>query len=449
MKKSMKNSIRVSVVLLAFLFTANAAFSQCKEVVWPTDGAQRAKAEESKVLYEDAKNAKQFKQALPPLNWLLKNVPNFHSSLYINAADIYDELAEKEKDPARKKVYVDSLMIVYDMRLKNCGDDPIVHNRKALSFLKFNINDQPAESLVILDETLKKNGNNVMDATIVPYFQTVRLNALKFKKMSDTEILERYDKLNEIIDAKIKKAQSEGKPADKYQKYKDDIDAILISMVKVDCDFVRTNLGPKFKQNPNDIGLAKKIFTFMLQGKCTDDPLWLEAAEAVHKDPNGTKDCGLAKNLGIIYMSKDDFDKAESFLKEAQGICTVGKDKAEVLLYMGTLAARKGNKNGARDLYRQAASTDSEIAKEAYEKIGDLYWNSGTDCAKKVNQADDRLVFLLAADYYQRAGNGKKAAMAKEAFPSREDIFLVNYQVGDSKKVECWINESTTIRTRD
>ena len=449
MKTSMKNSIGVSAFLLALLFSANSAFSQCSQVIWPTDGAQKAKAEESKVLYEDYKNAKQFKQALPPLNWLLANAPGFHSSLYINGADIYDELAEKEKDPARKKVYVDSLMIVYDMRLKYCGDDPVVHNRKALSFLKFNINDQPAESLQILDETLKKNGNNVMDATIVPYFQTVRLNVLKFKKISDTEILERYDKLNEIIDSKIKKAQSEGKNPDKYKKYKDDVDAILISMIKVDCDFVRTNLGPKFKQNPNDVGLAKKIFTFMLQGKCTDDPLWLEAAEAVHKDPNGTKDCGLAKNLGIIYMSKDDLEKAESFLKEAQGICTEGKDKGEVLLYMGSLAARRGNKNGARDLYRQAASTDSEIAKEAYEKIGDLYFNSGTECAKKVNQADDRLVFLLAADYYQRAGNSRKAAQAKEAFPSKEDIFLVNYQPGDTKKVECWINETTTIRTRD
>jgi tetratricopeptide (TPR) repeat protein len=445
----MKNSITASLISLAFLFSVNTAFSQCKEVVWPTDGAQKAKAEESKVLYEDAKNAKQFKQALAPLNWLLANVPNFHSSLYINAADIYDELAEKEKDPARKKVYVDSLMIVYDMRLKNCGDDPVVHNRKALSFIKFNINDQPAEALQILDETLKRNGNNVMDATLVPYFQTVRLNSLKFKKMTDTEILDRYDKLNQIIDSKIQKAQSEGKPVDKYKKYKDDIDAILISMVKVDCDFVRTNLAPKFKQNPNDIGLAKKIFSFMLQGKCTDDPLWLQAAETVYKDPSGSKDCGLAKNLGIIYISKDELDKGESFLKEAQSICTDAKDKAEVLLYMGSLAAKKGNKSGARDFFRQAASTDQDIAKDAYEKIGDLYWNSGKDCAKEVSHADDRLVFLLAADYYQRAGNSKKVAMAKEAFPSKEEIFEVNYQAGDSKKVECWINESTTIRTRD
>ena len=445
----MKNSIVAGALMAALLFTATGAIAQCKEVVWPTDGAMRAKAEESKVLYEDAKNSKQYKQAAAPLNWLLVNVPQFHSSLYINAADIYDELASAEKDPARKKVYVDSLMIVYDLRMKYCGDDPVVHNRKALSFLKFNINEQPEESLKILDETLQKNGNNVMDPTIVPYFQTVRLNVLKFKKMTDTEILDRYDKLNVIIDDKIKKAQSEGKPVDKYKKYKDDIDAILITMVKVDCDFVRNNLAPKFKQNPNDISLAKKIFSFMLQGKCTDDPLWLQAAETVYNDPNGQKDCGLAKNLGIIYMSKDELDKAEKFLKEAQTVCSDGQDKGEVLLSLGTLASRRGKKSEARELYRQAASADATVAKDAYEKIGDLYFNSAGECSKKINQADDRLVFLLAADYYQRAGNGKKAAMAKEAFPSKEDIFLVNYQPGDSKKVECWINESTTIRTRD
>src|SRR5688500_8563768 len=190
-------------------------------------------------------------------------------------------------------------------------------------------------------------------------------------------------------------------------------------MVKVDCDFVRKNLAPKFKQNPNDIALAKKIFSFMLQGKCTDDPLWLQAAETVHKDPNGQKDCGLAKNLGIIYMSKDELDKAESFLKEAQRICSDASDKAEVLLYQGTLASKRGRKSEARELFRQAASASASVAKEAYEKIGDLYFNSAAECGKKVNQADDRLVFLLAADYYQRAGNSKKVAMAKEAFPSK------------------------------
>lgn len=442
----MKTSILTGALSLALAFGSVASFAQCKEVKWPEDAAMRAKAEENKVLYEDANKAGQPKQAQAPLNWLLANVPQLHSSLYINGVDVYDKLAKAEKNPARKKVYVDSLLLIYDMRIKNCGEEATVLNRKALSFLNYNVNDQPAEALALLDKVFELNGNNVLDGTLLPYMQTVRLNSLKFKNLTDVQILERYDRVMGVIDAKIKKAQSEGKPIDKYKKYKDDIDAVLISIIKVDCDFVKKNLEPKFKQNPTDLTLAKKIFSFMLQGKCTDDPLWMEAGEAIHKN-SPEKDFGLAKNLGLKYYSLENFAKAEMMLKEALPLASNGSEKAEVLIYLGQLQSRT-DKPAARALYRQALEADPGN-KEAYEKIGDLYMGSFDACAKKVNQADDRLVYLIAADYYQRAGNGKKAAMAKEGFPSKEEIFVIDYKVGDSKPVGCWIGESTTIRTRD
>ncbi|MBA4053232.1 MAG: hypothetical protein C0490_00825, partial [Marivirga sp.] len=253
MKNNMKTSILTGAFMTALAFGSTASFAQCKEVKWPEDAALRAKAEESKVLYEDANKANQPKQAQGPLNWMLANAPQLHSSLYIIGADIYDKLAGAEKDAARKKVYIDSLMIVYDMRIKNCGEEATVLNRKALSFVKYSINDQPAEALTLLDKVFELNGNNVLDGTLLPYMQTVRLNVLKFKNITDVQILERYDRVMGIVDSKIKKAQSEGKPIDKYKKIKDDIDAVLISIIKVDCDFVKKNLEPKFKQNPNDL----------------------------------------------------------------------------------------------------------------------------------------------------------------------------------------------------
>lgn len=446
MKNIMKKILLTGTLMMSLVFGSLITFAQCKDVKWPEDPTMKAKAEESKVLYEDALKSGQVKQAEVPLNWLLTNVPQFHSSLYIYGAEVFDKLAAQEKDPARKKLYVDSLMIVYDMRIKNCGDEPSVLNRKALSFLKYNINEQPAEALKMLDRVFELNGNNVMDATLLPYMQTIRLNALKFKNLTDAQILERYDRVMNVADAKIKKAQSEGKPTDKYKKTKDDIDAILITIVKVDCEFVKTNLEPKFKQNPNDIVLAKKIFSFMLQGKCTDDPLWLEAGESIHKNSTD-KDFGLVKNLGLKYYSKDNFAKAESLLKEALPLASNAQDKAEVLIYLGQLEART-DKPAARARYRQALEADPGN-KQAYEKIGDLYYGSFDMCAKKVNMADDRLVFLIAADYYQRAGDSKKVAMAREGFPSKEEIFLIDYKTGDTKNVGCWIGESTTIRTRD
>jgi tetratricopeptide (TPR) repeat protein len=340
----MKKSIVTFVLSLAFLLCVSAAFSQCKEVVWPSNPEIKAKAQESKVAYEDALKAGQLKRAEAHLNWLLANAPKSHSSLYVDGAEIFDKLAAREKDPVRRKVYIDSLMIVYDMRTKNCGDEANVANRKALSYLKYNANENPVEALRLLDKALELNGANIMDGTLMPYMQVLRLNAMRLKNLTDEMILTRYDKISGIVDTKIQNAQKEKKPADKLKKIREDIDVIIFSMIKIDCAFVKKYLEPRFKQNPNDIDLAKKISTFMLKDKCTDDPLWLLAAEAVYNDPNGQKDCGLIKNLSIVYIAKENYTKAEAFLTEAEGLCTESADKAEILQHRRTLEDRKNGK---------------------------------------------------------------------------------------------------------
>jgi tetratricopeptide (TPR) repeat protein len=376
---------------------------------------------------------------------MIENVPNHHISLYIQGLELFDKLATLEKAPEKRKAYIDSLMLIYDLRIKNCGDEANVFNRKALSFVKFNANAQPVETLQMLDKAFELNGNDILESTIVPYFHVVRLNFLN-KKITEDDVLTRYDKLIELVDAKIQKAQSEGKPVDKLQKMKEDLEALLLATVTINCDIVRSKFVPKFKANPDDIEMAKKIFTFMLKDKCTDDPIWLEAAEVVYKNE---KNCGLAKNIGILHLSRENYEQAEQFLKEAQELCTEGADKGEVLLYLGSLENKKGNRSAAREYYRQAASADGASAKEAYEKIGDLYISSFDACKKLVSKVQDRLVYLIAYDYYAKAGETKKMAIAKEGFPSKEEIFTENIENGSRATVNCWINESTTIRTRD
>ena len=448
----MKKTVVRGTFFVAIILSSFSSFSQCKEWKWPESPEEKAKAEERVTLYTDAYKGKHFKQAQISLNWLLVNTPNLNTSIYINGADIYDQLAGPEKDEARKQVYVDSLMIVYDLRIKNCGEEAAVLNRKANHFVKYYINktDKLAEALSLMDKAFELNGNNTLDASMLAYMSVVRQNKLKLKTLTDDQIIQRYDKIMEVLDAKIKKAQSEGKPVDKYKKMQDDVNAILVTIVTVDCKFVKTYLEPKFKQNPNDMALAKKIFSFMLQGKCIDDPLWLEAGESIHRNtPVAERDCGLAKTLGKAYLSADNMAKAEEYLKEAQSICKDNADKGEAVLYLGSIESKKGDKRGARELYRQAGSFGGETAKEAYEKIGDLYFNSFNDCAEKKSQADDRMVYLIAYDYYQKAGNGSKMSMAKQSFPSKAEIFEQNIDAGSTKVVGCWINESTTVRTRD
>jgi tetratricopeptide (TPR) repeat protein len=448
----MKIKNKVSSWAMAGLLSVAAltASAQCKEFKWPEN---RAKADESVAIYGDAMKQGNFRGATAAWQWMATNAPNWNTKLYIDGAEIYDKLADKEADAAKKQVLVDSLMWVYDMRIKNCGEEATVLNRKANAAFKYNIKtkEKVADLLALFDKVYELNGNNITDPTLMNYMNTVRANVLYLKNVPQDQILARYDKIQAAADAKIQKALAAGKTADadKLKATKSAIDDLLIACgVKVDCEFVKKNLEPKFRQNPTDIALAKKIFTFMLQGKCTDDPLWLESGEAIHDNaPADQKDCGLVKNLGLKYLTKENYEKSKELLGEALTICAAGPDKAEVLLALGGIENRTGSKGKARELYRQALAADPN-AKEAYEKIGDLYMNSN-ECFKKVNVAEDRLIYIAAYDEYAKAGASAKMAAAKSQFPSKEDIFLLNWKQGEVKSTGCWIGESVTLRTRD
>jgi tetratricopeptide (TPR) repeat protein len=183
----------------------------------------------------------------------------------------------------------------------------------------------------------------------------------------------------------------------------------------------------------------------MLKGKCTDDPLWLEAAETLHATE---KDFGLAKVLGLRYLSTNEHEKSAQLFAEALQLAPTPTDKAEIMGLQGHLEQLKGDNSKARALYLKAIATDP-TKKEFYERIGDLYLNSFDECKKGKSQAEDRFIFLAAYDMYQRAGQTKKMADVKASFPSREELHEMNYKPGQKIAVSCWVNEETIIRSRN
>jgi hypothetical protein len=439
-------SVVASLFCLAGAQTASMA--QCKEG-FPAE-INKPKADESVAVYGDAMRQGNYRGATAGWQWLLTNAPRWNTKLYIDGAEIYDKLAEKETDPAKKKVLVDSLMMIYDLRIKNCGDELNVMNRKAAAAYKYaRTKDKIQELLTMFDQLFEKSGNNVSDGNLVYYMKTVENYQKLHKNLTDDQILQRYDKIMSVIEAKTKKALSDNNKdlAGKLKEYKDAVDTILLGVVKVNCDFVKKTLAPKFKQDPSNMSIAKKIYTFMVQDKCTDDPLFLETLEAIDTH-NPEKDFGLKKTIAIKYITSGQTEKGEAKLKEALPLASTPQEKADINSLFGSLEAKKGNEGAARDYFLKAAAADP-ADKTPYEKIGDLYMNSFNTCAKKANLAEDRLVYLAAYEMYQKAGSAQGMAKAKAQFPSKEEIFLLNWQAGSTQKVGCWINESVVLKTRD
>lgn len=433
--------------------TSLSALAQCKQQIWPEN---RPKAEECVAIFGDAVRQGHYRAATASLQWMMTNAPKWNTKLYVDAATAYDGLASQEKDPAKKKVLVDSLMLIYDLRLTNCGDEVNVLNRKAAANVKYNINnkEKSAELLAMYDRVYEISGNNVNDNNLEAYISVVFVNFLTQKNLpeaqktlTEDQILARYDKLVGVLDAKLKKSQEENKTADveKYKSIKVNVDDKLAKMVTINCAFVKKNLEPRFRQNPSDVPLAKKIFQFMLNDKCTDDPLWFEATEVVHK---ASPDFTLAKVLGAKYLQAKNFDKALPLLNEALTLASTPAEKGEVNILLGDNENQKGNKQAARDFYRKAIAADP-ANKDGFEKIGDLYYFSFAECSRKQSLAEDRLVYLAAYDMYAKAGNQEKMKSARGQFPSVTELFELNWKEGETKRIDkCWVGETVTLRTR-
>ncbi|MCK5281098.1 MAG: hypothetical protein KAK04_21235, partial [Cyclobacteriaceae bacterium] len=85
---------------------------------WPDD---RAKAEEKNALYTDSFKQGNFRASANDLSWLLKNAPNLNKSIYIHGVKIYNGLASEEADDAKKIMFQDSVLMLYDLRIKYFG----------------------------------------------------------------------------------------------------------------------------------------------------------------------------------------------------------------------------------------------------------------------------------------------------------------------------------------
>ncbi len=395
------------------------------------------------VLYSDMMKLGNYKQSLPHLQWILFNVPDLNESIYINGAKIFESLAETEKDPAKKRIYEDSTLLMYDLRIKYFNDEAAVMNRKAYTAYGFFKDDKSKyqELFDMYKRTFELNKNNVWDQNLLSYMDVVRRYKLTGGNISDTEVLDIYDEIMGIIDHKVTLEKNE----DRLERIADNVDKLLAATIQVDCEFIQNTLGPKLHDNPNDLKLAKNIFKLAFAGKCMDIPIFLVAVKNIYeKEPN----YGMAKLIGDrSYLGKD-YETALKYYEEAIKNTDENIKQAELYLNMANIYSIQGNKPKARQMAYQAIDMDP-AKKEAYNFIGNLYFTSYEDCKKGVNEVEDRAVFIAAYEMYRKAGNYEAMGKAKEQFPAMETIFTYDMELGDPIKIGCWINESVTIQRRD
>lgn len=426
------------LVLGALLFTGIAHAQEGWN--WPADPAQEAKAREYNAAYFDYMKAEQFVEATKPLNWLLVNVPNLNESIYIQGVTVYKGAADKTTDAAQKRVYQDSVMALYTKR-GELYNNPVkwIETKAYYGYLFFKADNSKIPSVIAdFEKAVELKGS--LNFQFVPmYFDLVEKNYSLNKAYSPEQVLTIFDKSNKLLDA----AAATGKDV---SGSKSTLETLLVKMKLIDCDFIENTLGPKLAADPTNEELAEQIFTYSLQYKCISTKAFLAALE--FKDSKNPT-FKTSQVRGMLYMSANDFEKAEPVFEKAMTLATTNKEKGETMMELAKIYARAGKKSAARTAAREAAGLDSELASSAYGLIGDLYMSAYNDCRGGDSRAKDYAVFIAAYNAYQKAGDSKGMGSARARFPSKEELFTEGYAVGSSVSTGCWVGETVSLSTRD
>jgi len=112
------------------------------------------------------------------------------------------------------------------------------------------------------------------------------------------------------------------------------------------------------------------------------------------------------------------------------------------------------NLSTARD-YARLAIEPNPASGEPYVFIGYLYAMSANNCGN--NEVEKNSVYWAAVDKFIKAKSidpsvaeecDRNIGIYSKYYPSKEEIFFQGLKEGDNYTVKCWINETTTVRSR-
>ncbi|WP_296622759.1 hypothetical protein [Marivirga sp.] len=409
---------------------------------WPEDPDKKAKAMEKNALYSDMLTAEKYEAAKPPLDWLLKETPDLNPSIYIQGVKVYENLAESSTGQKQKNMQ-DSVVLLYDLRIKYFNDVENVTNRKAND--AYNVwkerKDKYKDLYEIEKEAIEMLGAKSFSSNAIYYMDAARRYKLTGGPLTDLDIIAIYDQVQDVLDEML----ASGESAQKIQKARDYVEKLFNASVTIDCNIIDQQLYPKFIEDGKKIEDAERIVKFALAGGCTSSDSFIEAAKVVQEN---SPEFGLSRMIAIRLKANGDLEGAEKYFSKALKYTEDNIKKADVHIELADIASKQGNRSQARS-YAYEALNEDPSRKEAYVIIGDLYLKSYADCKGGEDVVKDRAVYIAAYNMYQKGGDSNRMGVAKEQFPSNEDIFNYDYEIGDEVKVGCWIGETVQVQIRD
>lgn len=447
--KQVKVLMTVASLAMAWSVAAQQDFSGPQYAAWGDTPEERLKNIEHSNYLKDAVDQKKYDEAAEHFRALLKNCPGASEGTFMRGTTIYNNKVARAKSLAEKKMYLDSLMLVYDLRVQYFGDHAkrgkvYILDRKAKDYFRFNPSDRDGVRRYFkeaVDAAIAENGAADPELMVV-YFKNM-CDDYQVDLVTGEDILAEYERLSPLFD---------NISADKAE-LKDQFDTLFGTSGVATCENLTELFGAKLAADPENRKLLSQAVSLMSRMNCTNDFFFATAEKYYEVEPSAET----ALSLANIFQQEKDFGKATKYLQEALAVETEPAKREELLVRISMVELAAQHYAASAAAARQARDINPENP-YAYFVMAQCYAATATACSGLVGDA-----FWAAYDYMDKAASlfGDDAEMVESAnnfkrsyrsgFPTTEECFFNELKEGQAYVVKCGVaaGVSTVVRYRD
>ncbi len=437
------------VAASAFVATSAIAqqdFSAPQYAKWGETNEERLQnIQNSNFLKESCEN-RDYQAASHYLKELLDHCPKASVSIYQRGATVYKNKINRAKSVAEKNVYVDSLLLIYDLRNQYFGNSrkqgtAYILDRKAREYLTYRPDDR-AGIRKAFREAIEAGGQNTDPETIVAYFSNLCEDYKNTDEVMPEELIAEYDRLTPYLEAN---------PAN--SEYKSQFDAAFGLSGAASCENLEALFTKKLAAAPDDVDVLSQAVALMSRAKCDGDFYFNIAEKYYAVKPSSETAMFLAQG----FQNKGDYEKATTYLKEALAVEKDDAERQQLYVRIALVGLVANNIPEAAEAARNARDLNPEDG-VPYFVLAQCYGVSAGHCGGFSGQATfwvaydtmAKAVELLPEDSeYMTAAKASLNAYYNR-FPNSEECFFNELKDGAHYTVNCGTARgiSTVVRSR-
>lgn len=397
---------------------------------------------------------KDYKSALGPWRKLYKTYPKSTVNIYLHGINIYQSLIEGTTDHNLKIKYVDTLMQVYDKRIKYFDQKGFNLGRQGKDYIKYTLDNESVsddqkkpilkKGYNYLSESVKLQGMETEAPVLFLLMQSTK-GLYAMGEFGKEKVIENYDIVSKIINTQLAKDAANTE----LINIRDLTDQAFQTSGAADCEALISIYGPKFDQIASNLEDLKKMVRMLDRQNCDSSPLYAKASEKLYAlEPSAEA----AYNMARMFVKANQHDKAETYYKQA---IDIEKDPLNLSKYYIELGKLSISKPSEARSYAKKAIENNPNSGAGYLLLGNVYAYNSKSYGE--NDFERSFVFMVAIDYYAKAKKAdpsleaevnEKIATYSKYFPTKEDIFFNGLTVGQSYNLGGWIGETTTVREK-